>query len=104
VSSASWEEPTACLRPLFLFANIVGALMWTSVVGYLSFLFGSLIHRVGHWIAIVIDVVAVTAIVVGVNFLRRHGERLKAEAEFALPGALASRSGPHPTGSLWGLA
>jgi len=39
-----------------------------------------------------------------VNFLRRHGERLKAEAEFALPGALASRSGPHPTGSLWGLA
>ena len=58
----------------------------------------------GPWIAIVIDVVAVTAIVVGVNFLRRHGERLKAEAEFALPGALASRSGPHPTGSLWGLA
>ena len=28
--------------PPFLFANIVGALMWTSVVGYLSFLFGSL--------------------------------------------------------------
>jgi hypothetical protein len=55
--------------------------MWTSVVGYLSFLFGSLIHRVGHWIAIVIGVVAVTAIVVGVNFLRRHEERLKAEAE-----------------------
>ena len=23
--------------PPFLFANIVGALMWTSVVGYLSF-------------------------------------------------------------------
>ena len=98
MSSASWEEPTACLRPLFLFANIVGALMWTSVVGYLSF------HRVGHWIAIVLGVVAVTAIVIGINFLRRHEERLKAEAEFALPGALASRSGPHPTGSLWGLA
>jgi glucose uptake protein GlcU len=84
--------------PPFLFANIVGALMWTSVVGYLSF------HRVGHWIAIVIGVVAVTAIVVGVNFPRRHEERLKAEAEFALPGALASRSGPHPTRSLWRLA
>jgi membrane protein DedA with SNARE-associated domain len=75
----------------FLFANIVGALMWTSVVGYLSFLFGSLIHQVGHWIAIVIGVVAVTAIVVGVNFLRRHEERLIAEAELTLPGPLASR-------------
>jgi membrane protein DedA with SNARE-associated domain len=75
----------------FLFGNIVGALMWTSVVGYLSFIFGSLIHRVGHWIAIVIGVVAVTAIVVGVNFLRRHEERLIAEAELALPGPLASR-------------
>jgi membrane protein DedA with SNARE-associated domain len=51
--------------PPLVFANIVGALMWTSVVGYLSFLFGNLIHRVGHWIAIVIGVVAVTAIVVG---------------------------------------
>lgn len=47
--------------PPFLFANIVGALMWTSVVGYLSF------HRVGHWIVIVIGVVAVTAIVVGIT-------------------------------------
>ena len=76
--------------PPFLFANIVGALMWTSVVGYLSFLFGSLVHRVGHWIAIAIGVVAVTAII-GVNFLRRHEERLVEEAELALPGPLASR-------------
>jgi len=76
--------------PSFLFANIVGALVWTSVVGYLSFLFGNLIHQVGHWIAIVVGVVAVTAIVVGVNFLRRHEERLTAEAELALPGRLKS--------------
>ena len=76
--------------PSFLFANIVGALVWTSVVGYLSFLFGNLIHQVGHWIAIVVGVVAVTAIVVGVNFLRRHEERLIAEAELALPGRLKS--------------
>jgi membrane protein DedA with SNARE-associated domain len=75
----------------FLFANVVGALMWTSVVGYLSFLFGSLVHRVGHWIAIFIGVVAVTALVVGINFLRRHEARLLAEAELALPGPLASR-------------
>ena len=77
--------------PPFLFANIVGALMWTSVVGYLSFIFGSLIHRVGHWIAVVIAVIGVTAIVVGLNFLRRHEQRLIAEAELALPGPLASR-------------
>ena len=78
--------------PPFQFANIVGALMWTSVVPYLSFIFGSLIHRVGHWIAIVIGVIAVTAIVVGLNFLRRHEQRLiAAEAERALPGPLASR-------------
>lgn len=74
----------------FLFANIVGALVWTSVVGYLSFLFGNLIHQVGHWIAIVVGAVAVTAIVVGINFLRRHEERLIAEAELALPGSLKS--------------
>ena len=74
--------------PPFLFANIIGALVWTSVVGYLSFLFGNLIHQVGHWIAI--GVVAVTAIVAGVNFLRRHEERLIAEAELALPGRLKS--------------
>jgi membrane protein DedA with SNARE-associated domain len=78
------------LAPPFLFANVVGALVWTSVVGYLSFLFGNLIHQVGHWIAIVVGVVAVTAIVVGVNFLRRHEERLIAEAELALPGRLKS--------------
>ena len=77
--------------PSFLFGNIVGALMWTSVIGYLSFLFGNMVHRVGHWIAIVIGVLAVTAIVVGVNFLRRHEERLMAEAELALPGPLESR-------------
>jgi len=74
--------------PPFLFANIVGALVWTSAIGYLSFLFGNLIHRAGHCIAIVVGVVAVTAIVVGVNFLRRHEERLIAEAELALPGPL----------------
>ena len=78
------------LAPPFLFANVVGALVWTSVVGYLSFLFGNLIHQVGHWIAIVVGVVAVTAIVVGVNFLWRHEERLIAEAELALPGRLKS--------------
>ena len=74
--------------PPFLFANIVGALVWTSAIGYLSFLFGNLIHRAGHCIAIVVGVVALTAIVVGVNFLRRHEERLIAEAELALPGRL----------------
>ena len=74
--------------PPFLFANIVGALVWTSAIGYLSFLFGNLIHRAGHSIAIVVGVVALTAIVVGVNFLRRHEERLIAEAELALPGRL----------------
>jgi membrane protein DedA with SNARE-associated domain len=75
----------------FVFANIVGALMWTSVVGYLSFLFASKIHQAGHWIATVIGVVAVTAIVVGVNFLRRPEARLIAEAELASPSPLASR-------------
>ena len=76
--------------PPFLFASVIGALMWTSVIGYLSFLFGSLVHRVGHWIAIGIGVVAVTAIIASVNFLRRHEERLIAEAELALPGPLTS--------------
>jgi membrane protein DedA with SNARE-associated domain len=45
---------------------------------------------IGYMIAIVVGVVAVTAIVVGVNFLRRHEERLIAEAELALPGRLKS--------------
>ena len=74
----------------FLFANVVGALVWTSVVGYLSFLLGNLIHEVGHWIGIIVGVVTVSAIVAGVNFLRRHEERLLAEAELALPGRLKS--------------
>jgi membrane protein DedA with SNARE-associated domain len=41
--------------PPFLFANILGALMWTLVVGYLSFHFGSLIHRVGQIAAPVVS-------------------------------------------------
>jgi hypothetical protein len=65
--------------------------MWTSVVGSLSFLFGNLIHQVGHWMAIVVGVVAVTAIVIGINFLWRHEKQLIAEAELALPGPLKSR-------------
>jgi membrane protein DedA with SNARE-associated domain len=44
-----------------------------------------------YGITIVIVARFVTAIVVGVNFLRRHEEQVTAEADLALPGRLKSR-------------
>jgi len=76
---------------LFLFANVVGALVWVSFIGYTVFLLGDLVERAGHSVAIVVGVLAVTVIILGINFLRRHEARLTAEAELALPGPLASR-------------
>jgi membrane protein DedA with SNARE-associated domain len=76
---------------LFLFANVVGALVWVSFIGYTVFLLGDLVERAGHSVAIVIGVLAVMVIILGINFLRRHEARLTAEAELALPGPLASR-------------
>jgi membrane protein DedA with SNARE-associated domain len=76
--------------PAFLFANILGALAWTSAIGYLSFLFGSFVQQTGHWVGLVVAGAAATAIIVGINYLRRHEQRLTAEAELALPGTLVS--------------
>ena len=76
---------------LFLFANVVGALVWVSFIGYTVFLLGNLVERAGHSVAFVVGVLAVMVIILGINFLRRHEARLTAEAELALPGPLASR-------------
>jgi membrane protein DedA with SNARE-associated domain len=76
---------------LFLFANVVGALVWVSFIGYTVFLLGNLVERAGHLVAIIVGVLAVMVIILGINFLRRHEARLTAEAELALPGPLASR-------------
>jgi membrane protein DedA with SNARE-associated domain len=76
---------------LFLFANVVGALVWVSFIGYTVFLLGNLVERAGHSVAIVVGLFAVTVIALGINFVRKHEARLTAEAELALPGPLASR-------------
>lgn len=69
---------------------VIGAGVWASFFGYSVFLLGNLVERVGRSLAIVIGVGTVIAIIVGVNFVRRHEARLIAEAECALPGPLKS--------------
>jgi membrane protein DedA with SNARE-associated domain len=50
---------------LFLFANVVGALVWVSFIGYTVFLLGNLVERAGHLVAIIVGVLAVMVIILG---------------------------------------
>jgi hypothetical protein len=58
--------------------------------GYSVFHLGNPVERLGGSLAILVGVVTVIAIIVGINFVRRHKARLIAEAECALPGPAAS--------------
>lgn len=72
----------------FLAANIFGALAWASFFGFAAYYFGRQVERLAGSMVIVIGVVAVIALVVGANFVRRHETQLVAKAERALPGPL----------------
>jgi membrane protein DedA with SNARE-associated domain len=76
---------------LFIFACVVGALVWVSFISYTVFLLGNLVERAGHTVAIILGIFAAAVIIAGINFVRRHEARLIAEAELALPGPLESR-------------
>jgi membrane protein DedA with SNARE-associated domain len=75
----------------FLCANIVGAVVWVSFIGYTVFLLGNLFEGAGHSVAVVIGLFAATVIALVINFVRKHEARLTAEAERALPGPLSAR-------------
>jgi membrane protein DedA with SNARE-associated domain len=75
----------------FLF-NAAGALAWSAVVGLGGYAFGASIQRLSGPIDLVLLVLALAGAVAGFLFLRRHEERLLAEADRTLPGPLPSGS------------
>ena len=74
----------------FVIANVVGALAWASFFGFAAYLLGHEAHRLAGPFVIVVAIIAVTVLVAGAVFIRRHEAQLTAEAERALPGPLRS--------------
>ncbi len=70
----------------FLLFNTAGAVVWSAAVSSGAYVFGTSIQRVSGAIAIVLLSLAIAAAVAGLVYLRRHEERLLADAEQALPG------------------
>jgi membrane protein DedA with SNARE-associated domain len=72
----------------FMFANILGAVAWSSFFGFASYMLGRQVEKIAGPMVIVIGVAAVVLIAIGANFVARHEAQLAAEAERALPGPL----------------
>jgi membrane protein DedA with SNARE-associated domain len=75
----------------FMFANVVGAVVWASVFGFASYMLGREVEKVAGPLVIVIGAAAVIIIAVAAHFVSRHEAELAAEAERALPGPLKLR-------------
>ncbi len=72
----------------FMLANVVGALVWSSLFGFAAYMLGRQLERVAGPMVIVIGVAAVIVLAIAANFVGRHEAQLTAEAERALPGPL----------------
>jgi membrane protein DedA with SNARE-associated domain len=74
--------------PKFLFFNAAGGTVWATSFGVAAYFFGQEVHRVARPIGIIALAIALIIGVVGTVLLKRHQERLLAEAEIALPGPI----------------
>ena len=72
----------------FLYANVVGSIMWSVTYGYAAYALGRQFERLQGPVVIVIVVLTVAGFVVGGIFVNRHEQQLLAEAERAMPGPL----------------
>ena len=72
----------------FLFANVVGSVIWSVTYGYAAYALGRQFERLEGPVVIFIAVVTIVGVVVGGILVNRHEEQLLAEAERAMPGPL----------------
>ena len=72
----------------FVTFNAAGGVVWAAAYGAGAYLLGEQVHRVLGPVGMGLLVVTLVLIVAGFVFLRRHENRLEAEAERALPGPL----------------
>ncbi len=72
----------------FLFANVVGSVIWSVTYGYAAYALGRQFERLEGPVVIFIAVITVVGFVVGGIFVNRHEQQLLAEAERAMPGPL----------------
>jgi membrane protein DedA with SNARE-associated domain len=74
--------------PRFLFFNAAGGIVWAAGYGVIAYVLGSTAQQLLGEIGLAVGAVAVAVIIVAVVVGRRHMQRLKDEAERALPGPL----------------
>jgi membrane protein DedA with SNARE-associated domain len=72
----------------FLFANVVGSVIWSVTYGYAAYALGRQFERLEGPVVIFIAVITIVGFVVGGIFVNRHEQQLLAEAERAMPGPL----------------
>ena len=70
----------------FLFFNALGGTVWATTFGLGGYVLGTQLERLSGPIEIALLVAAVVVVIAVFVFLRRNEERLRAEAELALPG------------------
>jgi len=72
----------------FLFANVMGSIIWSLTYGYAAYALGRQFERLEGPVVIFLAVITVVGFVVGGIFVNRHEAQLLAEAERAMPGPL----------------
>jgi membrane protein DedA with SNARE-associated domain len=72
----------------FMFANVVGALIWAVTYGYAAYELGREFERLEGPIVVILAIITVAGFVGGGMFVHRHEAQLAAEAERAMPGPL----------------
>jgi membrane protein DedA with SNARE-associated domain len=72
----------------FLFANVMGSIIWSLTYGYAAYALGRQFERLEGPVVIFIAVITVAGFVLGGIFVNRHEAQLLAEAERAMPGQL----------------
>jgi membrane protein DedA with SNARE-associated domain len=72
----------------FLFANVMGSLIWSLTYGYAAYALGRQFERLEGPVVIFLAVITLVGFIVGGIFVNRHEQQLLAEAERAMPGPL----------------
>ncbi|HEX4041276.1 MAG TPA: DedA family protein [Xanthobacteraceae bacterium] len=73
----------------FLFANVIGSVLWAALYGYAAYELGRQFERLEGPLVLILAVITVVLFVAGGIFVKRHEAQLIAEAERAMPGPLS---------------
>jgi membrane protein DedA with SNARE-associated domain len=73
----------------FLFANVIGSVLWAALYGYAAYELGRQFERLEGPLVLILAVITVLLFIAGGIFVKRHEAQLIAEAERAMPGPLS---------------